>query len=421
MRSRKQRAGAFIFSGTYGCAFGNPPLKCADEPSRRGNEMISKAMKRDTAINELRDGDKFKAIDAEKQYFLWPDMMCDVDATDFRPEDKIDKCPNLTTSDVNNKYTKLLLSLNGGQNLGKIVVKFDDWIAFFESLVNLFDGLELAHSNNLVHCDIKPYNIVSLRNVDGTFHTRYIDFGLSLKTTSVSPSSLQLFRNHKYYIWPAYITFFSFYSGTVFSDRDYDDVMTNFYFGVQRVKNTIAQPSYYTSDGSEKFGGNSLKTVIQTLQLSSIPLALKKLDIFSLGITLAEVYSRFIPHIVKTTSTGEYYAELPIKLNLVASTKFDTAIQWHLDVQNQISIPLAKLIYKMIHIQPSRSPTIVEAKTEFEAILPAIRTLFKKEFLFNSLKATGILGELPNPPTPTPLSPTNLSKIQVTPNMPGNN
>ena len=41
-KTKKIKGGRFIAAGSSGCVFGNPPLKCDDEPSRRSDRFVSK-------------------------------------------------------------------------------------------------------------------------------------------------------------------------------------------------------------------------------------------------------------------------------------------------------------------------------------------------------------------------------------------
>lgn len=418
-RSRKvQRAGAYIYSGTYGCAFGNPPLKCVGEASRRGNDTISKALERSTGRQEIYTSEKFRTIDPDNRYFLWPEKLCELDTADIRPEDEVDKCPKIHDPDPTEQFTHLLLSKNGGTNLGHIQLKYDDYYSFFESLLNLFDGLHLAHTNNVAHCDIKPANIVSMRLPDGRFATRYIDFGLSMNLDPMPTSFAMGTFSSLYTYWPAEIYY---YYRTSISDVDKINTrLLGFYQNLRTYTgNAIPQKSYFNTDGTNRFEGMGLKGVLGTLDLTERDEAPKRVDIYSLGISLAQVYYRFLGHIVKYKPDGSQYVEIPIKLPLATEPNFHEIIDWHIQVQNRISIPLADMIYKMIHIHPRRRPTPLAAKAEFEAILPAMQELFTKANLYKCLKPTGILGFIPNVPTPTPVptppSPTNISKIQVSP------
>ncbi len=49
----------------------------------------------------------------------------------------------------------------------------------FPSLSELSKALEIVHEQGIVHCDIKPNNIIIRRDSDGTFHLVLIDFGIA--------------------------------------------------------------------------------------------------------------------------------------------------------------------------------------------------------------------------------------------------
>lgn len=416
-RTRKQRAGAYIYSGTYGCAFGRPPLKCVGAAARQGPDTISKAMTEDDAHGEMLDGRKFQLADPAKLHFIWPDLMCEWDKTDDTPEDEVDSC------DKAPDYTHLLMSSDGGTNLHHIKPKYEEYTPFFESLRNLFQGLILMRDRHIAHCDIKPANIVSMKMPDGSFFTRYIDFGLSKDTTALSRVLDFDIFDANYIYWPMETRFYDIHYHNTPARRN--TTISGWYSEIDSsIRDILPQDSYYNTWAQHRYNGDALEQVLADLNFDETELALQKLDIFSVGITLAQVYHRFIPQRMRVKPDGTLYVELPIKLYLTTGEDFPRILEWHTQVQNRITNPLSRLIYDMIHIIPARRPTPEAALASYEAILPAMRELFTKQNLFKCLKLTGALGDIPNPPTPTPAaaaqspfvpSPVNLSRIRVSP------
>ncbi|NDH69274.1 MAG: hypothetical protein EBY22_15515, partial [Gammaproteobacteria bacterium] len=288
---------------------------------------------------------------------------------------------------------------DGGQNLSKIQLEYDSWPAFFASLTNLFDGLELAHTNHIAHCDIKPSNIVSIKRDDGTYHTRFIDFGLSRETTALTEDSIRLFtRDYMYYPFETRM-----YNRMYYSDNwlrgNKEGLVERWMKTLDYAKQFMPEFTYWDTNGEPKFDHFAMDHVIQTLNLRSKAGILESLDIYGLGTTLAEVYHRLVRHIVKKIpGSDDKYAEVPLKLSLVMPADNDEIIQWHKDVQDRISIPLSALVYSMTHVIPVRRPTAAAAKAAYVAILPAIDALFIKSKLFKCLKPTGALGFTPAPP-----------------------
>jgi len=415
-KTRRQRGSAYIYKGAYGCVFGKPPLKCQGEPTRRNDKYVSKVMTQRNAHDEIRDGDKFRQLDPTKDYFLWPESQCEMDKTATLPLNGVDECTSLGPL-----HTTLLFSENGGQDLNNFSLNYDLAPEFFESLINIFNGLEMAHASGVFHCDIKSGNIVTLLRPDRTYHTRFIDFGLSMSTRRLEQADFDLFGSN-YVYWPFETRFYNkYYMAHKWIIGNKTPEFEAYMKKVNEYRRKILpEYTYWTSNGQNRYDASSMDKVIQGLNLTNLPDALVKLDIYSLGITLSEIYYRFTNHNVKKNDvTKTKYVDLSINLLLIDPAEAGEIIQWNIDVQNQISIPLADLIYDMIHILPARRPSIAVARSRFMAILPAIRALFSKRTLFKSLKSTGVLGlnpVSPQPPPPTPfLSPTNLGKISTSP------
>ena len=296
-KTRRQRGSAYIYKGAYGCAFGKPPLKCQGEATRRNSRYISKAMVPHEAEEELMRSEKFSTIDPRKQYFLYPDSACPLDKTSLIPANGYDRCtiPNINLS----RPIRLLFSEDGGQNLHKIQPAYESWPAFFTSLTNLFDGLNLAHTNHVAHCDIKPPNIVSIKRDDGTYHTRFIDFGLSRKTDALTDGDIRLFtRDYLYYPFEIRLYNRQYYQDN-WSRGNKAGLVERWMKSLTYAKQFLPEFTYWDINGEPKFDDAAIDQVVRSLDLRSKAGILERVDIYGLGTTLAEVYHRLVSHVVK--------------------------------------------------------------------------------------------------------------------------
>ena len=383
MRNRKtlksrQKGSSYIFEGAYGCAFGSPPLKCKGALTRRSSKYISKVMTHTNAIQEIEYCKKFQNIDPQRQYFLWPEDSCLLDTTHVQDANQPSHCRGLNVKNASKGY-HLLFSENGGTNLGQFVPKSDEWVKFLESLVNLFDGLALAHQNSIAHCDIKPYNIVTLKQADGSFKTRFIDFGLSTYTDRINTTVISIIANN-YLWWPFETRFYNPAYKHIWAISDKEKIVKEWYALMSHNKRHIPVHSYWTETG-ERFKAKGFSTVIDKLNLQDTRKAFAKIDIFSLGVTLSEIYFNLTKHIQKWSNKGEgSYMTTTVTVGFGSlGYSCDETLQWHSMVQNRISGPIGSLIYAMTHIVPDRRPTASEAKESFLKILPDIKKLFTKQ------------------------------------------
>lgn len=270
----------------------------------------------------------------------------------------------------------------------------------------------------MAHCDIKPPNIVSLKQPDGTFLTRYIDFGLTVPdTTTINPADCGVYSS-VYPYWPLEACLVDPYYPLVLqakvSQREYR--VEKWYKTMEYMYESLPQSSYWDVNKATKFDQSNFKDLINGINEKDTKTMFEKLDTFSLGITLGEVYARLIKHRMGMTATKQFIAEIKLNPASVDAELMKNVIVWHQQVEAEITNPLAKLIYEMIHFLPLRRPTPGNAKTMYQSILPSMKRHFTKRGIYNGLIAVNALGPNPVPPVDTPLSPTDLGKIQVNTN-----
>lgn len=408
-RTRKQRGSAYIYEGSYGCAFGRPPLKCKTEATRRGNNQISKVMNPTNAVAEVRDARKFSQIDPASKYFLWPSNNCPLDTANIKPTNNPERCRGFQVTNANKRY-QLVFSENGGKNLEHIIPDPDKWAAFFNSLSNLFEGLELAHKNSIAHVDIAPRNIVSKLEPDGSYKTRYIDFGLSTATDSISPKTMELLGVN-YACWPFEIRFYNktYYQQTWLKGNKQAEV-TKWYTHLNNyMKKHLPLHTYWHSSGKPRFAEDEFGTVLKGLNLSDSKTAIEKLDVYSLGMALSEVYYRLTKHKQLWSDEAKLsYLSTPLLLILKNPQLGHDTVDWHAEVQQHISKPFGDLIYEMTHILPDRRPSPQNALLSYQAILPSIKRLYTeqnvKKYFSNSVQCIDLIAGQPHE-IPLPASP----------------
>jgi len=376
-KTRKLRriGGALIGQGTYGCVF-RPALPCKKNTRNRPGQ-ISKLMNARDAEEELKQRDLFRSVDPTQKYFLYPFEICD-------PKLPFDKKNRVNDCSVPITVRKILQSLDGGESIQNIDVDRADYPALFQSISNLFEGLEKAHAKDIVHNDIKPDNIVVTKMPDGKFNSRFIDFGISFKWDDLDELSKNkktpFTRNEKghsvfdlqYLYWSIEVHF------TNPHPVDKKKLIYDFYKKtIERFKNIPYRMFYKKVPGAERE-----KAVIDVDYLTWLEGKLESLtptqkykyifekgDVYSLGRTLSQIfYDRFG---MRDEGMSEPHIQTdfnPLKLKATQSVRF----------ANDVATPYYLLVRGMMNPDIRARLTIKQAAKMYNTkVLPAMKDFFK--------------------------------------------
>ena len=376
-KTRVKKGGKFIYEGTYGCGFSKPPLKCIDEPSRRSNEYITKLVHKITSDEELLITPFLNNIDPDQRYFLYPESSCNLNTSNIEPENNINSC-------TGHNYDTLLISRNGGTDLSLIKIAYEDYIEFFASLSNIFDGLRLLHVNEYIHADIKDSNIVSIKKYPNTFHTRIIDFGLSTNTKlkNLRDSETAETFSSNYYCWPFELRYINTYKYAVrHASIAYD--LKSWYEDMESYNaHNIPINSYWNKDGVRLFSSKDVFNIVNSIDYDNFPF--DKVDVFSLGILLGKIYRKYIGHRIlgkpDISNVGIYYTSTQEGLS---QDEFERVKAWNESVFESITVPINNLIFDMIDINPNKRPDMSIAGVRYRQIVDVMRTLFTVDNLKN--------------------------------------
>ena len=398
-KTKKTRGGRFIDAGAAGCVFGDPPLKCIGEPGRRrSSKFVSKLTSEDEVIDNMEKFNEIKKLDPNSDYFILPTDHCSLDKGSILPSDEIVKC---TSGD---EYESLLFMEKGGRNLERLRLANTEYIAFFNSLISLFQGIELLHSNGYAHFDIKPTNILTIKNRDNTFKTRLIDFDLLSINNSIQPANLSLI-NSMYIYWPLELKYYNEslhqQQPPVFTDTFVNTMLNTWYENQKSYGKFLIPGNSYFFNNDTKYKKTSPEIANLSI-LNYSKYKLSNVDIFALGKTLSDIYSNLIGQylIVNDNNREEW------KSQRMAQPLTQNIVDWHNKVIDDISDPLIYLIKEMIDINPENRPTIQDVITKYNIILPRINNLFTDVNLDMFLKKNDTAKANYSYQSPSPLAPS---------------
>jgi len=336
--------------GTTGCII-RPAILCKDEFEPRLGK-ISKLMEDYEAESEFSLNRVIKELDEEQQYHIYADCICSPAIS--KCDDGFEKTVQKIIKE-NYKIPRLLIFNDGGFDLWNLDVHQSDLINFFIGLENLFYGLELLHENNFLHFDIKPSNIVAKRYLDGTFHCRFIDFGLS--RTVRNATSYYLKENYAY--WPFDTKLYT--NHYVYDDADLDDFYKRQNKGGLYYPKCFLHDRYHnrliTKEKVLKLHKNIIENKIDKIRL------VKSVDIFSLGRTLSEIYGNIMKH--------RYISVHAIDIE---GTNVDMKV--HEIIKNEVSFPFYYMCDMMTSVNPCLRPTIKECIEIYKNVLKYIKAYF---------------------------------------------
>jgi len=223
--------------GTFGCII-SPPLKCNGHPSKpiqpnfkglsdlqiasaktkyisdlKGytslyKNKVSKLMLGPNADEEFANTRILVDLDPDNNFLIYPTSICDVDVDNLHKIDgkyinAIQECEiNFQVPDNN---LKLLYLPYSGKIITKLILNHTNIPNLFSNLINILNGINILHSKNIVHLDIKAENILVSKDGDN-FKPKIIDFGFMMHIPDFfSYKNPQFFKS--YFIWPVEFKF----------------------------------------------------------------------------------------------------------------------------------------------------------------------------------------------------------------------
>ena len=173
-----------IGEGSFGCVH-RPALKCKDRDKVDDNKIVSKALSKLDASNELREFELISSADKKNNYHLGKPDSCYPDNTNSN-KFALSQCKGKSFQKPQQlENYRLLLLKYGGKDLEqyrKIIqemtinnanrIKVEEcWMDMY----NIICGIKVFHDKGVIHHDLKAQNIVY--NPDNG-KANFIDFGL---------------------------------------------------------------------------------------------------------------------------------------------------------------------------------------------------------------------------------------------------
>jgi len=403
LKNRK-KGGRFLSYGSYGCTYIDPPLKCKGENTRRVGKL-SKLMRPEEAEKEIIKNTILKNIDPEKKYTLWTDELCNFDSfeeTNKYSKNKKEECdyPKII-GDV--KLAKLLMLDKADVDLDKIILSPSEYANFFAGFKNLIEGVLLFKNNNISHMDIKPPNMVSTKNKDGTFKLQFIDFGLTNHVENINMNdeynkflqgkdSIYVYTSYNYIYYPFEFRFV--YRPSV------PDPKVNYDYN--RWIETTLKSVYIPENTYKSLTEQKMTSILSKVDLFDTAAVFKRVDIYSLGISFCEIYNRLTGHYSGGSDSEEnkqimmysnrfvplyYYNGHEVKSYNIPKDIFD----WHKNLAEKVSAPMYELIEGMVNFDPNVRYTPEEVLLLFdEYILPNLSDAFNSPGAEKALKYINI-------------------------------
>lgn len=426
---KTKRGGKYIGHGSYGCAYAKPGIRCMGDPVVPNN-IISKIMDYKEGIQEFDTRKYVYPLDPYQQYFLYPVRIChpDYQTPEEERENPYKICPSLQDK----QYAPVLIQLMYGgfsydklKEFGRLTYRrIGDILLGWR---NLFEGLDILHSNNIAHIDIKPANIVISPESN---HSRLIDFGMTVKTTE-SMSHVDQNPVNATYNYPTWPFEFRFIYKKYTPLWIKQSVIDTFY--ATCVKRPSQAPFdlfpvdvYYNGgnvvEGEEKVNPEFMLGVYRNLfsleEIDRINLLTKGADVYALGRSLSSIYVLLMRHAPNGPRNVALIANrsAPIDYLQKPPTMSDSLYNWHRTVIETISIPFFNLIRKMMAVDPVMRISIRDAKVEYERICLNITNLFSRINLKNTVAPFSDDSSLlytPTPPKSYPFLPTSNSDEEV--------
>jgi serine/threonine protein kinase len=263
----------YVGRGGYGVVY-SPPLMCEDQAdcpllNTVCTDGVSKLLTARNSVQEkkLYMGSKIDTIDPRGDFHCRLITVCEHRRYVDIPE---------TTQRRRNHIFEY-----GGVDLKSLLQTKDNKEIILKGLLNTFQGIQLFHTKNLYHLDIKLCNLVM--DISSPSPTvRMIDFGLSQYVLDHRGPPLSKIY-HKVYIWPFELTCMSTYAVSVGMETMLEEYVKNSIFPTTKEELypvLTKMKQLYRLKGRKRYRSHPLYVEICRY-------ALCKVDLFQMGLVLA--------------------------------------------------------------------------------------------------------------------------------------
>jgi serine/threonine protein kinase len=285
-----------IGEGGYGCVH-HPSLQCSDDKDLQKRpvdytDKISKIMKKENALTELKEYETIARLDPQNQYYLGKPTAC---AVKNNPDTvkSIRKCTETYRSFLKLDDALLLLLKYGGKDLKLFAQSLhslpDRQLKeraehFWVDAHRLLQGLKLFHENQTVHHDLKPHNIVY--DQDKRL-AAFIDFGLMTRKKDILDLSLKskntlginhwsfpydsTFYNKKTFDYLKGKTPLENYKNFVYDIDIFGDEFKNINIQINHIQDNQELQKYMKKMKNRHYKGNATSYILNFLRSSHFP------------------------------------------------------------------------------------------------------------------------------------------------------
>ena len=268
----------FIGEGTYGCVF-KPPVSCRNRGNIGSNSVVGKVFRSDKEFKkEVEINDIVKLIDPQRKFTL--PMLNTCRTSNFESKDQVGQCRLINNPYDSSGFSQILYK-DGGQNFKQVMNTIKGSPRIFIKVMKMFkpvlQGLVQMQAYGYVHQDIKPQNML-LKNKK----IYLIDFGLINSANNIYSEEQRYILQYDYpYYPPEYKLWVYNNSFTNFHNK----VLRNYQFTI-----IINGKSYNLMDTMKKMGIDIKKELKELFALQKKAMQVGKIDVFSLGVVILELY-----------------------------------------------------------------------------------------------------------------------------------
>lgn len=286
---KEKKGGAYVGVGTYGCVF-NPYLGCQGTPTGVPADALGKVFKENgdsSLLDEIALNKRVAQIDPGHAFTVPFYGRCRTDPTKVKVNDEVSRCKAVA---LDKEDRDQLLYKYGGIDWHKMLMQMHMYGLAYDDVIRmgygLAKGLVVLAKHGIAHMDIKPPNVLY---DPATARMRLIDFGIMTRFADIKDQDHLIGYSYPYYPVELRVMYNKKYGIT--HGSDYSEYLDNFNFFEAKTPEIInIMHALAPMQEAKAFIADMASMSHADYCAEFDKKWASKVDVFSLGITLLEIY-----------------------------------------------------------------------------------------------------------------------------------